>query len=541
MAGQVWSADGGDGGQLAQAGAGSRSNAIGKDANADAAAARQTELSQAPPPIVAGHGVARGNNSNSNAVSRSTSHISTTSTAVPSPPPVGIALPDRALSHGWKEEEAVGRMVGPRYSPPLHAFAVDDAAYPDPPCLCRPSLLLLPRGRGRLGGLRWHSWWNMVLFGVFGLVCAVGHHLFYQGLDGRPATAQIKMLRYGTVLAFGAKAGFSASIVVAYRLKLWAVLRTRLMTVAAVDSMFAATDDLLALFHWDFIRHAKTVAALALFVWAAPLVVILTGNTLLVELRTVVDASTCSDVRTLNFTFEDVMDWRTPVVIDSLYETPLSLWNTTRPPGVDPPPDGWFDYYTGPNPKFAQTATLGAFFEAPIERKNSSVDICQSGWNCTYDIAFQAPGYKCTELASGVGSVARNLVPESGIQARPPFGTDMLLPRGRFAYYAFNTGGEYSSTQMKDVGIGGIPRTAPPYPKNMGAFRTEPVIWIGHVVRANPDKPGPKSRNDPRWNTSFVPKIFACQHYLANYTVHFNHSGDGGQWATVTSRRWLRP
>ncbi|KAL8336741.1 hypothetical protein RB601_008295 [Gaeumannomyces tritici] len=584
MAGQDWNANANvDGGRLVQVGA--RGGSF-KEINVDTAA-KQTELAPAPP-IVAGLGVGvRGIN---DAVSRNTSRTSGTSRApnsvstASSPPPVDIALPDRAHGHGWKEEEALGssghaRMAS-RSSPPSHTFAVDNdgrswyagvdgAPYPDtpkaydsrsallysgrpfgtPPDLSSKGAQMPPRpppppgrdgGRGRLGGLRWHSWWNMFAFGVFGLACAVGHHAFYQHLDGRAATEQIEMLRYGTVLAFGAKAGFSASIVVAYRLKLWAVLRTRLMTVAAVDSMFAATDDLLALFHWDFIRHAKTVAALALFVWAAPLVVILTGNTLLVELRTVVDASTCNDVRTLNFSFEDVMDWRKPVVIDSLYETPLSLWNTTRPAGANPPPDGWFDYYTGPNPKFVQTATLGAFFEAPIERKNSSVEICQSGWNCTYDVAFQAPGYKCTELASGVGSVPRPLRPESGLEARAPFGTDMLLPRGRFAYYAFNTGGEYSSTQMRDVGIGGIPNSKPPYPRNMGAFRTEPLIWIGHVVRANPDRPDPKSRSDPAWNSSFVPKIFACEHYLADYKVHFNHS-DGAQWATVASRRWLRP
>lgn len=268
-----------------------------------------------------------------------------------------------------------------------------------------------------------------------------------------------------------------------------------------------------------------------------PLVVILTANTLLVELQTTETNTTCPGIRTLNFAFEDANDWRTPLKIDGLFEIPLSLWNTTKPQGEDPP--GWFDYYTAPGPTFVQTATIGAFLGQAVSRKNASLETCSPGWNCTFEVSFTAPGYKCTELASGVDSALKNLTQESG-EAEPPFGTDILLPKGSFAYYAFASGGEYSTTQLKDVSPGGIPNMKPPYPKHFGAFRTEPVVWIGYAVLANPDETPPTEPSDPKWNSSFIPKIFGCEHYETNYTVHFNYT-DGTQYTTVKKRTFLTP
>ncbi len=136
-----------------------------------------------------------------------------------------------------------------------------------------------------------------------------------------------------------------------------------------------------------------------------------------------------------------------------------------------------------------------------VERKNASVDSCGAGWNCTFHVAFTAPGYKCTELASGVGSQPANLTQQSGV-AVPPFGTDVLLPRGSYAYYAHATGGEYATTQLADLGLGGVPNTPPPYPPHMGAIRTEPVIWVGYVALADPDQEPPIDQSDPRWDSA---------------------------------------
>ncbi|KAF9878748.1 hypothetical protein CkaCkLH20_03648 [Colletotrichum karsti] len=379
----------------------------------------------------------------------------------------------------------------------------------------------------------WHSEWNMYLWLVLGIGFAIGHHGFYSTLDGQPADDQVRMLRYGTILAFAAKASLGAAVISAFQQRIWATVRSKILSVAALDSMFAATENLIAFLNWEFLKGAKATAALALFVWLSPLVVILTANTLLVQPQVTVQNTTCPGVRSLNFAMEETADWRKPLRIDGLYEMPLSFWNTTKPSDEDPP--GWFDYYTAPSPNFQQTATLGAFFQEVVSRKNASIEVCSKGWNCTFEIEFKAPGYKCTELANGVGSTPANLTQQSG-QAQSPFGTDLLLPKGTYAYYAFATGGEYSTVQMRDVDIGGVPKTKPPYPEHMGAFRTEPIIWIGYVVPGANDTHGAQIGGEP----NFIPKIFACEHYETKYTAVFNYT-DTTQSAYMKKREFLAP
>ncbi|KAK3502489.1 hypothetical protein B0T13DRAFT_430341 [Neurospora crassa] len=257
--------------------------------------------------------------------------------------------------------------------------------------------------------------------------------------------------------------------------------------------------------------------------------------------------TSCPEVRTLNLTFEETYEWRQPPKIDRLFEIPLSLWNTTKEPENDTP--GWFDYYTAPSPSFQNTATIGSFLEEAVMRRNAPIETCGTGWNCSFEIQFIAPAYKCTELGNGVDSNVNNLTQESGSIA-PPFNMDVLLPRGKFTYYAFTSGGEYSTTQMKEVGIGGRPTTNPPFPKHLGAFRTEPIIWLGYVTLADAlakanDTRGslssvPSNPSDSAWNTSFVPHIFACENYESNYTVRINYTG-AAQTTTVTNVAYLRP
>ena len=260
-------------------------------------------------------------------------------------------------------------------------------------------------------------------------------------------------------------------------------------------------------------------------------------NTLLVEPQTASEVGTCPSIKTLNFSMEETNEWRTETKIGNLFETPLSLWNTTKPQKDDGQP--WFDYYTGASPRLQQTATIGAYLEEVVPRKNGSVDICGSSWNCTYEISFVAPGYQCTELASGVGATPRNLTQESGSIA-PPFPLDIIVPSGQYTYYAHASGGEYSPTQMKNALIGGRPDMNPPFPPHLGVFRTEPVVFIGYSVVADPSKPPPDDPSDPAWKSAFVPKLFACEHRETQYTVTFNYT-ETTQYTNVTSRKFLGP
>ncbi|KAK3983988.1 hypothetical protein QBC44DRAFT_337779 [Cladorrhinum sp. PSN332] len=384
----------------------------------------------------------------------------------------------------------------------------------------------------------WKSQWAMMLCFLFGAACAAGHHVFYFTLNGKPATNQLVMQRYGTLLAFGAKAGLSAAVIIAYRQRVWVTARKRLMSVAALDSLFSLTGSLAGFFSWEMIKASKIASLLGLFVWIAPLTVVLTANTLQVEPDLVVRQDKCPGVRSLNFTFEETDEWRNPTKVGNYFEVPIPFWNTTRRTG-DGDGDDWFDYYTGPGSVLEQTLTIGAFMGETIMRKNAQLETCDIGWNCSFELKFVAPAYKCTELASGVGSKPVNLTQESGSIA-PPFDTDVLVPRGIHTYYAFTTGGEYSTTQINDVWPGGIPKGKRPDPKNLGAFRTEPIIWMGYATLADPSKPLPQTRSSPDWEAAFVPKIFGCENYEAAYTVTFNYTS-GSQSTNVTSLRYIRP
>jgi hypothetical protein len=366
---------------------------------------------------------------------------------------------------------------------------------------------------------------------LIGLLFAIGHHVFYAGLNGRDADNQLRVLRYGATLSFLCKASLAASVILAFRQRVWMTVRRKVLSLGAVDSLFAAAEDLTAIFNLEAIKQAKIAMLLAVYVWCTPLVVILTSETLAVELMTKYEETTCPSIRTLNFTHEETNDWRVGQKIENLFELSVSLWNTTSFNIQDA---HWFDYWTGTSQQFEQIATMSALLQRPIARTGAAPEICGIGWNCSFVIKFTGPGYQCTELASGIGSVPKNLG-----NAKPPFGTEILAPRGNYTYFAKTQLGDYADIQT-DTGDAGIPTYAPPFPKHLGALRTEPILWIGYAAVDDPALPQPSNSSDPRWATAFTPKIFGCEHWETAYEVQFNYTGLT-QRATVKKRTFLRP
>ncbi|KAK8131330.1 hypothetical protein PG984_007768 [Apiospora sp. TS-2023a] len=381
--------------------------------------------------------------------------------------------------------------------------------------------------------------WVMYLFFTFGLLCAVGHHLFYKSLNGKPATDQLTMLRYGTVLAFAAKAGFVACIVTAFRQRIWATVRNKILSVAAIDSLFAATEDVTSLWNIEVYKKARIAMLLAVVAWLTPIVIILTSNTLGVELAWDRQNTTCPGIRTLNFSQEETEDWRNPTRMNGLIGTSLTSWNTTKNPNQEVDEEDWFDYYTSASKQFSQVATLSTFSQKVMTPNNASWEICGNGWNCTYTINFTAPGYKCTDLTNGVGNKPKKLGENVA-----PFGMEVLLPEGDNSYYVYATAGDYGM-QYANVSNGGIPIDAAgkpipnkDLPPDLGTFRTEPILWIGYSVWKDQDTNPPNNRTEPGWNESFVPKIFACEHYVTDYLVDIKF--DSKEQTTTVRKRDFR-
>lgn len=377
----------------------------------------------------------------------------------------------------------------------------------------------------------WLPCYSMYFLLLVGVLFAVGHHIFYRSLDGQDAMNQIRLLRYGAALSFLCKAALAAAAVTAFRQRVWMTVRRKVLSLAAVDSLFAATEDLPALFNLELFKQAKLAMLLAIYVWCTPLVVIFASETLVVEPTTVVEKTLCPSVRSFNFKHEGTNEWRVPHKVEGLNELSVSYWNATTVRDEHDNPDS-FDYYTMPSQPVEEVATLASFLKTPIMCDNAAANICSPGWNCTFTIDFIAPGYKCTELASGVGSPVKKL---RGVS--PPFDIDDLAPRGNLTYIAEAYEGEYAPEQVPSSN-GGVPFDGPPFPRDLGALRTEPVVWVGYAAVEDPSKPQPGAQDEDGWDEAFTPKILGCEHYETRYQVDFTYNSSL-QHTHVRSREYL--
>ncbi|KAH7224135.1 hypothetical protein BKA60DRAFT_513687 [Fusarium oxysporum] len=389
----------------------------------------------------------------------------------------------------------------------------------------------------------WEAWnvyvnrpWNMYVLVIIGTLFAVGHHLFYLHLNGKEAINQPMMLRYGTVIAFFAKASLGTAVTIAFHQRAWRVVRFKTARVETIDSIFTANTDFSSLLTWSSIRKAKIGTLLALYCWVTPLVVILTSETLSVVVGVFEEDHACTSVRTLNFENEEKVYWRNPQKIDDQYLVSVSLWNSTLEYGESPSDSNaeGFDYYHSSSKQFDMLiATKTTLMGEAIVRKESAAEICGEGWNCSYVVNFVAPGYKCQELASGVGSEVKKLG-----NATAPFNTSVIAPMGNRTYYAVNDRGEYGDPQMSSH-AGGKPKQNPPYPDNFGAFRTEPIMWIGYATVDDLSVPQPDTPGTEAWKKAYTPVLIGCEHYEVNYTAQFNYTG-GAQFVEIKRREYLR-
>ncbi|KAK4139164.1 uncharacterized protein C8A04DRAFT_40938 [Dichotomopilus funicola] len=456
-----------------------------------------------------------------------------------SPPPANYASKSGATAHAYPlDTMRSGDGAGGYYYHPSHGGGdgngknpFDDPS-PSPGGPPHPKRSF-PLWRLAVGG------WRMYGLFLFGFACAVGHHAFYSSLDGKPADDQIKMMRFGGLLSYAAKAGLLAAVIFAYQQQVWVTAIHNTMRLRAVDSLFAASNEPHALLNWEFVRKARVATALAVAAWLFPLTVILTPATLSVAPMTTVEHTTCPGVRTLNFEHETTKNWRILNRINGFRDISMSLWNCTMWDSSDMIDrnfsSDFFDYWTGGSAQLDLVTAQSGLTGAVIPRWGASLETCGGGWNCSYVINFVAPGYKCTELARGQ-TLDKPALDKQGVA----FDVSALVPEGDWGYAAITHMGDYYPEQVA-VGGGGRPEKDPPYPPHLGVFRTEPVLWIGHTEYKGPaNKSPPMSRTDPHWNTYFEAVVTRCEHYVVNYTVQFNHTATQ-QTTTVLSRTYLHP
>ena len=119
---------------------------------------------------------------------------------------------------------------------------------------------LVDRRAGELAqwGVHWTTPALIAFLFLAGVAAAVGHHFFYASLDGKPATQQLKMVRYGTALAFFVKSTLVGTTIICNRQRIWRTFRTRAMTINGIDGLFSAAEDPTQFFmNWEMIRNGS--------------------------------------------------------------------------------------------------------------------------------------------------------------------------------------------------------------------------------------------------------------------------------------------
>lgn len=227
----------------------------------------------------------------------------------------------------------------------------------------------------------------------------------------------------------------------------------------------------------------------------------------------------CTNVGNLNFDRESDFNFRR-LPDDEVRRQSLSYYNTTD---LDGKKEGYFDYYDQPSKNSRRLAISAAYLRRPQPRLQAALAFCGEGWNCTYSINFEGPGYKCDDIT--------NTPP-----ANAPFKLNQIAPEGNFTYVADVDRDDYKSPQIDTTN--GVPTQPPPYPDSLGVFESEPVLYIGYAIKTNETYPE-DSPYFKKWKKVHEPKMFSCVMHHTNYTFQMTYNLS--QTATLMQRDFLRP
>ncbi|KAF2829157.1 hypothetical protein CC86DRAFT_345655 [Ophiobolus disseminans] len=381
---------------------------------------------------------------------------------------------------------------------------------------------LVDRRAGEIA--EWHIHWTtpalIVSLFLAGVAAAIGHHFFYTKLNGQLATDQLRMIRYGTAMAFFVKSTLVGCSIICNRQRIWRTFRRKAMTMDGIDGLFSAPEDPSQFFiNGEMWRNGKLATLMALCCWLIPIASVMSPASLTSEMTAHTVSDTCSGIATLNFTHESDFNFRV-MPADQIRRNSMSYYNTTDIKGEKV---GFFDYYDQPTKNVRRLAISAAYLKRPQPRENAALTFCGRGWNCTYSINFVGPGYRCEDVTESV-------------PANAPFQLRQLAPVGNFTYISNVDQDDYQSPQIDT--LEGVPRQPPPYPASLGVFESEPILWIGYAAKSNESYP-PDSPYAKKWKVIHTPKMSRCVMYHTNYT--FEMSYRPMQVAVNKQRDFLRP
>jgi hypothetical protein len=223
------------------------------------------------------------------------------------------------------------------------------------------------------------------LFFVAGTGIAIGHHVYLQSLDGTVVDNQVWIGRYSLAMAFLVKAFLGAVISLAFTQRLWYSLQRMKngLSIFAIDALFAADQSPLTLFSWEMWQNASLPAVMAAFIWLIPLIQVVAPTALTTGSSHHISTNSHCSVPTL-----DMMD------LPDISPSSLSLFD------VD---------YEGV--RFQPSTTARYLVDLTAQSGQQLRWSSPCGANCTYEIHFEAPAWKCNRTSMMDGPEASWLLP----------------------------------------------------------------------------------------------------------------------------------
>lgn len=230
----------------------------------------------------------------------------------------------------------------------------------------------------------------MTAFWLCGLAFSLSHHGYYASLDGKPATDQEWVVRFGTGFSFLVKACYAASFGIAIKQLVWALVRRTASPVSTIDALFGITTDITSLLAGGLWRRTPIIAVIGIIFWLIPLPAVITPSSISVSTAEVISTQPC-DIPVLDFDKKFDWTWKSP-------QSALANYNETQTVNPDFPDgdeDSWRHHipmkmgYGGPSP-FVEKLLHRVFIGGQILDTPS---IC--GPNCTYNATVPGVGYHC--------------------------------------------------------------------------------------------------------------------------------------------------
>ena len=127
--------------------------------------------------------------------------------------------------------------------------------------------------------MHWKAPTTMLAAFAIGVAFAIGHHFFYQSLDGTPLDSatfdQQINTAVGTAFAFLVRASLSVAIGVAFVQVLWRRLLAQSITVSRIDSMTQLLTSLFDLLNLKTLWQHPVLAVLAIISWTLPIAAVI--------------------------------------------------------------------------------------------------------------------------------------------------------------------------------------------------------------------------------------------------------------------------